>query len=139
MALLQVAQLGFAAAAYLGTQRSYSGIGAYAVCTGLMGLTQALNPGANRPLVMSIVLPELRGQAFAVFFSVVDTIAWATFTLVAGVLADRVGLSTVFLWVLVVLMVVNAGWLSLLHLTYPRDCNRLTDQIDARRAALIAS
>ena len=138
VALLQVAQLGFAAAAYLGTQRSYASLAPYAVFTGMMGLTQALNPGANRPLVMSVVLPELRGQAFAVFFSVVDTVAWAAFTLVAGVLASRVGLTTVFWWVLVVLMVVNAGWLSLLHLTYPRDRDRVTAQLDARRATLVA-
>lgn len=139
VAILQVAQLGFAAAAYLGTQRAYATLAPYALFTGLMGLTQALNPSTNRPVVMSVVLPELRGQAFAIFFSVVDTLAWAGFTFAAGVLADSVGLVTVFFWALVVLMVVNAAWLSLLHLTYPRDCERVTAVLDRRRAVAVVT
>jgi uncharacterized protein YjeT (DUF2065 family) len=40
----------------------------------------------------------------------------------------------VFLYVLVILMFVNALVLGLLYLTYPRDARRVIATLDARRA-----
>jgi preprotein translocase subunit SecG len=57
----------------------------------------------------------------AVFITVFETIGWALFSIGAGQFATTHSIQTVFFWVLVVLMVVNALVLGLLHFTYPRD------------------
>jgi MFS-type transporter involved in bile tolerance (Atg22 family) len=124
VALLQAAQLAFAVAAWFGTQVDHRALAVYGVWIALMGLTQALNPAVNRPLVMSVVPPELRALAFTIFLSVVDTLAWVGFTALAGQLADTDSLQVAFFWVLVVLMTLNGLWLGLLHPTYARDRDR---------------
>ncbi|EFL27735.1 major facilitator family transporter [Streptomyces himastatinicus ATCC 53653] len=131
---LQLAQVLFAVAAFFGTQFHYSaGIGIYCVFWALMGFGQGMNPPANRPLVSAVVLPELRGQAFAIWLSIFETIAWALFALAAGQLAESLGLQQVFLWVMVVLMLLNAAVLGVLHSTYPRDARRVTHALEERR------
>lgn len=133
IALLQASQVLFAVAAFFGTQLRHDNIVVYALfCVG-MGAMQALNPVTNRPIVMSVVLPELRGQASAIFLTIFDTVGWAVFALVAGLLADEVGIGVVFFWGLVVLMLVNAAWISLLYLTYPRDAAEMATILENRR------
>jgi MFS family permease len=123
--------------AFFGTQFHYQAIGVYAVFWALMGFAQGLNPGVNRPIVMSVVLPELRGQAFAIFLTVFETIGWALFSLGAGVLAEKLGIQTVFLYVLVGLMLVNAIVLSALYITYPSDRDRVSVTLEERRAVAL--
>lgn len=136
VAFIQAAQLFFAAAAYFGTQVSYVGLGAYAACWALMGVGQGANPAVNRPIVMSVVLPELRGQAFAIMITVFEAMGWALFSVGAGALASIVGLQSVLFWVLVVLMLVNALVLGALHVTYPRDVRRVRGLMEERPAWL---
>lgn len=131
---LQLAQVFFAAAAFFGTQFDYGGIGVYCVFWALMGFGQGVNPSVNRPVVTAVVLPELRGQAFAVWLSVFETMAWALFALAAGQLAESFGLQEVFLWVMVVFMLVNAAFLTVLHTTYPKDARRVRNVLETRRA-----
>ncbi|NGO14008.1 MFS transporter [Streptomyces sp. HC44] len=134
IAFLQLAQVLFAVVAFIGTQFHYSGgIGIYCVFWALMGFGQGLNPTVNRPVVTAVVLPELRGQAFAVWLSVFEVLAWAAFSLAAGQLAESLGIQVVFLWVMVILMLVNAAVLGLLHSTYPRDARRIRDALEERR------
>jgi MFS family permease len=104
---------------------------------GLMGLGQGVNPPANRPLVAAVVLPELRGQAFAIWLTIFETIGWALFSIVAGSLAVALGIQQVFLFILVGLMLVNAAVLSILYVTYPRDVQTVETQLDQRRAEAI--
>ncbi|MEU6351360.1 MFS transporter [Streptomyces sp. NPDC047072] len=137
-AVLQAAQLAFAAVAFLGTQFSYGVIGAYALFFGLMGLAQGVNPGVNRPMLMAVVPPELRAPAFTLYVSVFEAIAWAIFGLGAGYLGEAVGLRTTFLWVLVVLMVVNALFLTLMYRTYGPDVERAQRELDHRRAQALS-
>jgi len=101
-----------------------------------MGIAQGMNPGVNRPIIMAITLPELRGQAFAIMITIFEAIGWAVFSIGAGFLANALGLQTVFLWVLVILMLVNAAVLGILYRTYPRDVRRVADELEARRLAL---
>ncbi|WP_157247116.1 MFS transporter [Nonomuraea typhae] len=133
VAVLQAAQFGFAIAAVLGTQISYGSIVPFAAFFGLMGAMQGVNPGVNRPMVMAITPPELRGAAFAIYISIFEAIAWAAFSLGAGFLGDLIGLRQVFLWVLVVLMVANGLFLTLLYRPYARDVARVQADLDARR------
>jgi len=135
---IQSAQVFFAIVAFFGTQFDYKNIGIYAIFWALMGIGQGVNPGVNRPIVMSVTLPELRGQAFAIMITIFEAIGWGLFSIGAGALADALGLQEVFLWILVVLMLVNAAVLSVLYATYPRDARRVTAELDRRRAELVA-
>ncbi|WP_166844689.1 MFS transporter [Isoptericola sp. BMS4] len=132
VAYIQGAQVAFAVAAFLGTQVAYDSIAVYGAFWALMGAAQGMNPPVNRPIVASVVLPELRGQAFAVFITVFETIGWALFSLGAGQLAVSLGIQQVFLGVLVVLMLVNAAVLSALYRTYPSDVRAVKRMLAAR-------
>ncbi|GAA1748856.1 MFS transporter [Nonomuraea bangladeshensis] len=136
--VLQLAQILFAAAAFFGTQFRYEDIALYSVFWGLLGICQGLNPPVNRPLVAAVVLPELRGQAFAIWLTVFETIAWALFSLLAGMLAAALSIQGVFLWLLVLLMIANGLVLGLLYRTYPRDARRVEDTLELRRREALA-
>ena len=138
VAYIQAAQVLFAVVAYFATQVHYDNIAVYGIFWALMGAGQGLNPPVNRPIVAAVVLPELRGQAFAIWLSVFETIGWALFSLGAGALAVTLGLQQVFLWIMVVLMLVNAAVLTALYVTYPRDVRRVTAALDLRRAQAVA-
>lgn len=137
VAYLQVAQILFALVAFFGTQFHYGGIGVYGVFWALFGLCQGLNPPVNRPIVAAVVLPELRGQAFAIWLTIFETIGWALFSLGAGELAVSLGIQTVFLWILVILMIVNAAVLTVLYFVYPRDVRNVKNELENRRLAAL--
>jgi len=136
---IQAAQVAFALAAFFGTQFDHERIAVYGVFWALMGIAQGLNPPVNRPIVASVIVPELRGQAFAIFITVFETIGWAIFSLGAGQLANSLGIQTVFLWILVGLMLVNALVLGALYLVYPRDVRRVRDALAERRVSALPS
>ncbi|WP_323136375.1 MFS transporter [Streptomyces sp. NBC_01446] len=131
----KAARILFAVAALFGTQFAWQSIGVYAVFWALFGAFQGMNPPVNRPIIMSVVLPELRGQAFSIFLNFFRTIGWALFSLSAGFLANALGIEGVFLWVLVVLMLANGLLLGSLYFTYPKDVRRVDDELERRRAA----
>jgi MFS family permease len=135
VAFLQTAQVLFAVVAFFATQFDVASIGYYAAFWGLMGLAQGLNPGVNRPILMSVMAPELRAQGFVIYLTIFEVIGWAAFTYVAGVLADAFSLQAVFLWILVIVMLVNAAVLGLLYRFYPRDRKRVDDLIENRLVA----
>ncbi|WP_221583733.1 MFS transporter [Microbacterium sp. G2-8] len=135
---LQVAQALFAVVAYFATQFDYGSIVPFLALFGAAGLAQGLNPGVNRPLVMAVVPPELRGAAFAIFVSVVESIGFAIYTLVGGFLADAYGLPVVMLWIVCGVMLANAVFLSLLYRPFRRDREALQEELDARRARILA-
>jgi predicted MFS family arabinose efflux permease len=136
--LLQFAQFSFAVVAFFATQIDHgTGITVYCVFWFLMAVCQGLNVPVNRPLVTAVVLPELRGQAFAIWLSVFETIGWAVFSILAGQLAETYGIGEVFLWVLVGLMVVNGLLLTVLHFTYHRDVEKVTAELQRRRTAAV--
>ncbi|MFG2626532.1 MFS transporter [Streptomyces sp. NPDC048473] len=137
VAVLQAAQFTFAVFAFFGSQFHYDSILVYGVFFALLGASQGINPSVNRPMVMAITPPELRGAAFALYVSVAEAIAWAGYSLGAGFLADAVGLRVVFLWVLVVLMLVNGLFLTLLYRPYAADAARVQRELDARRRAAL--
>jgi MFS family permease len=136
---IQAAQVLFAVFAFVATQL-YRGdnIAVYGLFWAVLGAGQGLNPPVNRPIVAAVVLPELRGQAFAIWLTIFETIGWALFSLGAGQLASALGIQAVFLGVLVVLMLVNAAVLGALYLTYPRDVERVETALERRRLEALA-
>ncbi|WP_328952613.1 hypothetical protein [Kitasatospora purpeofusca] len=70
--------------------------------------------------------------------SVFEALAWAAFGLGAGFLGQTYGPRPVFLAVLVVLMLVNGAFLTLLHLPYAKDVQRVQDELDLRRRQALA-
>lgn len=137
VAFIVAAQVLFAVAAFFGTQFDYGSIAVYGVFWAAMGLTQGMNPPVNRPIVMAVVVPELRGQAMAIWLTIFQTIGWALFALTAGWLADQLGIQGVFWWVLVVLMLVNAVVLTALFKVYRRDARTVVDELERRRALAV--
>ncbi|WP_328378958.1 MFS transporter [Streptomyces sp. NBC_00440] len=137
-AVLQTAQIAFAVLAYFGTQFDYGSLALFAVFFALMGTAQGVNPGVNRPMVMAVTPPELRGAAFTVYGSIAEAIAWAVFSLGAGYLGDTIGLRAVFLWVLVVLMLANGAFLTLLYRPYADDVLHAQQELDQRRSTALS-
>lgn len=121
---LQSAQFGFAAVAFLATQVAWEGIRAYMAFWLILGLLQGVNPGVNRPIVMSVIPPELRGWAFVVMLSIVEPVAWAAFSFGVSRFGEGEGLRTAFLVLPVCVMTLNGLALSLLYRFYPRDSAR---------------
>ena len=136
---IQFAQVAFAVVAFFATQHSHSSIGVYGVFWALMGCAQGLNVPVNRPIVTAVILPELRGQGFAIWLSIFETIGWALFAKVAGNLAATYGIREVFLWVLVGMMLLNGLVLTILYVTYPRDSERVRTILATRRNEALRS
>lgn len=130
--VLQVAQLSFGLVAIVGTQFDWGSIGVFAAFWGVLGFTQGLNPGVNRPIVAAVVPPELRGAAFALMLSVFESAAYALFNLLAGFLGDAFGLGTVMLWIPGILMLANGLFVTVLYRTYPRDVRRHEELLMSR-------
>ncbi len=135
--VLQAAQFGFAAAAIIGTQIHWGGIAIFAVFWFLMGMMQGVNPGVNRPIVMAVVPPELRGAAFALMLSVFEGLAFIIFNLSAGFLSQTFGLKTVMLYIPGFLMILNGLYCSFLYRTYPRDVDALQSLLQDRDQAAV--
>lgn len=136
---IQLAQVLFAVVAFAATQVYQGGnIAVYGLFWAILGAGQGFNPPVNRPIVAAVVLPELRGQAFAIWLTIFETIGWALFSLGAGQLATALGIHTVFLWILVVLMLMNAVVLGTLYLTYPHDVQRVETTLEKRRLEALA-
>ena len=130
VAVLQAAQFAFGILAIVATQINWHSITIFAVFWFLLGSMQGINPGVNRPIVMAVVPPELRGAAFALMLSVFEALAFIIFNLSAGFLADTIGLKTVMLYIPGVLMLINGLYCTLLYRTYPRDVAALQAELD---------
>lgn len=132
IALLQIAQLAYAVVVFFGTQFDWGSLAAFSAVYAVFGFLQGVNPGMNRPIVMAVTPPELRGPAFAVMLSIVQAITWAAYALGAGYLADVIGLRAVFLWLLVGITLVNGAFITLIYRPYVRDCAAMQQEM-ARR------
>ncbi|MER7016127.1 MFS transporter [Saccharopolyspora sp. NPDC000359] len=119
-ALLSSTTVLYAVVAFFATQIAWPSIAVFAAFFTLVGLLQGFAPGINRPIVMSVTPPDLRGAAFALMFSA-EALGWSAATLVVGYLADAVGLQQALLHMVVLATLVGGLLLTLLMRTYPRD------------------
>ena len=123
--MLQLAQALFAVFAFFGTQFNWGNVTTFIAFFFILTFLQGVNPGINRPIVYAVVPPALRGAAFAVMLSIVESIGWALYNLLAGFLGQQFGLKPVFFSVLVIVMLVNAAVIFLLYHTYWSDVQKL--------------
>ncbi len=135
---IQAIQFIYAVLAFFGTQLIYPNTAIYGIIFFFMGFFGSANMGVNRPIVASVTRPELRGTAFALFVSVFEAIAWAIFNVAAGQLGEIYGLKPVFFAVLVVLMLVNTAFITLIYKPYAKDVQTLQDQMAARRQEFLS-
>ncbi|MFI6314011.1 MFS transporter [Nocardia fusca] len=121
VAMLQVSQLAFAAVAFLATQLVWQQTAIYVALFTVLGFLQGQVPVTNRPLIMAVVPPHLRGLAFAVSVSTIEALAYAGYALLVGRLGDAIGLQGALLLVTVLLTTANGICSAALYRPYARD------------------
>jgi MFS family permease len=109
------------------------GIMALSFCTAL--LISWPGKGAKEPMMQGVVPPELRGTAFSMTTFIESGFA-AIAGVIAGSLADRIGLTQALLWTVPFPWIICATLFSLFYLTYPQDSEKLREQM-AERARII--
>lgn len=91
--------------------------------------------GAKEPMMQGAVPPELRGTAFAmVTFIESGFAAFAAY--IAGVIADKVGLTNALLWTVPFPWIICAALFTLFYWAYPKDSKKLRDQMQERAKEL---
>jgi MFS family permease len=91
--------------------------------------------GAKEPMMQGVVPPELRGSAFSITTFIESGFA-AIAGVIAGTLADRIGLSQALIWTVPFPWIICAALFSLFYITYPKDALKLR-QLMAERAEII--
>jgi MFS family permease len=93
--------------------------------------------GAKEPMMQAVTPPELRATAFSMTTFIESGFA-AIAGIVAGSLADRIGLTEAMIWTIPFPWIICALVFSLFYLTYPKDSVKLRNQM-AERAKIIES
>jgi len=91
--------------------------------------------GAKEPMMQGVVPPELRGTAFSLTTFIESGFA-AVAGVIAGTLADRIGLSEALIWTVPFPWIICAALFSLFYFTYPKDSEKLR-HLMAERAKII--
>ncbi|WP_280402010.1 MFS transporter [Nocardia carnea] len=121
VAMLQAGQLAFAAVAFAAIGPVWQHTAIYVLLFTVLGFLQGQVPVTNRPLIMAVVPPPLRGLAFAVSVSTVEALAYAGYALLAGFLGDLIGLQATLLLITVALTTVNGVCSAALYRPYAHD------------------
>ncbi len=92
--------------------------------------------GAKDPMMQMVVPPEQRGTAYAILYAFENSIASLS-VLIAGRLADAIGLTATFFWMVTVAwFICGTVWFAL-YRVYPREAKRLRHLMEERREALL--
>jgi MFS family permease len=123
---------------YLILTSGAQGMAFFALAFSAAIFTNWTGPGSLQPLIQSVVPPELRSSAFSSLKFVEGGIS-ALAGLLAGSLADRLGLTTALLYTIPLPWLLGGLIYGLLYFVYPRDAARLRELMRQRRAELEAS
>ncbi|HSJ55533.1 MAG TPA: MFS transporter [Anaerolineae bacterium] len=104
----------------------------FALCLGTAFFISWPGKGSKEPMMQGVTPPELRASAFAMVTFIESGFA-AMVALVAGGLADRIGLTEAMVWTIPFPWVICAALFTLFYWSYPRDSARLR-ALMARRA-----
>jgi len=108
---------------------SFGAIVVLCLCTAL--LISWPGKGAKEPMIQGVTPPELRGTAFAMVTMIESGFA-ALVALVAGQLADAIGLTQAMVLTIPLPWVLCALFFSLFYWSYPRDSAILRAQMAER-------
>lgn len=107
---------------------------------GLAALTALLigwpGRGAKEPMMQAVVPPEMRSSAYSVVNFIEGGLS-AFASLIAGALADRIGLTRALLWTIPFPWIICCAVFTLFYFTYPADAARVREKMAARRADLV--
>jgi MFS family permease len=87
--------------------------------------------GSKEPMMQGVVPPELRGTAFAMTTFIESGFA-AVAGVLAGSLADQIGLSRALIWTVPFPWIICALLFSLFYITYPKDAEKLRHLMSER-------
>jgi MFS family permease len=92
--------------------------------------------GAKEPMMQAVVPPEMRSSAYSVV-NLIEGGLSAFSSLIAGVLADRLGMTQALLWTVPFPWLICAIFFTLFYFTYPKDAARVRTLMAARREELL--
>jgi MFS family permease len=93
--------------------------------------------GAKEPMMQNVVPPELRSTAFSITTFIESGFA-AVAGVIAGTLADRIGLTEALIWTVPIPWILCAALFSLFYFTYPKDSENLR-KLMGERAEIITN
>jgi MFS family permease len=92
--------------------------------------------GAKEPMMQAVVPPEMRSSAYSVV-SLIEGGLSAFAGLIAGALADSIGLTKALIWTIPVPWIICGIVFTLFYFTYPRDAQKVRDSMRERRSELM--
>lgn len=133
--LMQLYLIAFAVMSFLAMQVDWSSkVVEYATWL-IFGLFGSIGfSGAVLPMVSSVVMPQYRSTAFALLFSFVQGALAAIISIFLGELGQRFGLRPVMFWLVTVPYAINAVFWFVFYRTYPRDQERLRQELAGEQA-----
>jgi MFS family permease len=118
-----------------GDKMPFTGFFALAAATAL--LIGWPGRGAKEPMMQAVVPPEMRSSAYSMVNFIEGGLS-AFAGLIAGTLADRIGLTNALLWTIPFPWLICCAAFSLFYLTYPKDAERVRAMMAERRKELLS-
>jgi hypothetical protein len=118
-----------------GQKMTFGQILGLAFCTAL--LISWPGRGAKEPMMQAIVSPEMRSSAYSVV-SLIEGGLSAFSGLIAGALADKIGLTKALLWTVPFPWILCGIGFTLFYFTYPKDSARIRQKMAERRDQLLS-
>lgn len=94
--------------------------------------------GAKEPMMQAVVPPEIRSSAYSIVNLIEGTFS-AFALLIAGALADSIGLTNALLWTVPFPWIICGIFFSLFYFTFPKDAARVRNLMGQRREELLQS
>ena len=92
--------------------------------------------GAKEPMMQAVVPPEMRSSAYSVVNFIEGGLS-AFAGLIAGTLADKIGLTNALLWTIPFPWIICGVLFTVFYFTYPKDAAKIRQQMTLRRDELI--
>ncbi len=92
--------------------------------------------GAKNPMMAAVIPPEMRSSAFSMV-NVIEGGLSAFAGLIAGQLADHIGLTAALLWTIPFPWIICGVVFTAFYFTYPKDRDRMQAQLVAHRRQLV--
>jgi MFS family permease len=117
-----------------GSEMSVAGLFTLATVTAL--LIGWPGRGAKEPMMQAVVPPEMRSSAYSMV-NLIEGGLSAFAGLIAGALADRIGLTKALLWTIPFPWLICFAVFSMFYFTYPKDAARVRALMASRRDELL--